>query len=377
MSPYQGVGQVGLGGITVVHRQGYRKLGIPVVAGFDPDEGARLRFQLDAPEAAVYSSLEELLADTRVAVIDLATPHHRAMRLPALERIAEARKPVLLQKPLAMNYAEALEVVELVEGAGVKLMVNQNMCFAPGALALEQALLIDNAVGPPAYAQMIMQYCFDTGNHPWFGRDDRWWTVGLTVHHLGLLHVLHGPPERVYATIGQDTSQPGVSTEGYGHLALSYPSGLQVMIISTGTYYGLHEVTHQNEACWVQGPKGLIDWNPNGPVTLSTRNANGEMLRSPLPTPGGSWFPDAFGLAMEHFQQALAQQADPLCSGPDNLYVMATVEAAYRSASEGRSIHLSDVMNDLYDPEYGTGWSHGLNTWEPPRLAEAGGTGAQ
>ena len=363
----RGIGQVGLGGITVVHRRGYRRFGLPVVAGFDPDEAASIRFKEDTPGAAVCSSLEELLGDDRVAVVDLATPHHHEMRLPVVEEIAEAHKPVLVQKPLAMNYGEALEVVELLEGAAVPAMVNQNMCFAPGALALERALLVDRLVGAPGYAQLMMQYQFDTAYHAWFGRDERWWTVGLTVHHLGLLQLLFGPPERVYALLGRDVRQPGVSHEGYGHLALSYPSGLQVMVISTGTYYGLGEVRHGSEAGWVQGPEGLIDWNPNGPVTRSVRSKGSDIVRRALPVRDGAWIPDAFGLAMAHFQAALAHYAQPLCAVADNLYVMAATEAAYRSSVEGRAVELAEIMGTRYEPNYGAGWDHGFNAWEPPK----------
>jgi predicted dehydrogenase len=264
-----------------------------------------------------------------------------------------------------MTYDDALDVALLLKD-GPTAMVNQNMCFAPGSLTIERALMVENRVGPPSYGQLMMQYQFDTDYHPWFGRDERWWTVGLTVHHLGLLQLLFGPPRSVYGLLGRDVSQPGVLYEGYGHLSLSYPDGLQVLIVSTGTYYGVHPVRHGAEQGWVQGPQGLLDWSPAGPVTFSTRADEGTIAREELEVRSGTWFPDAFGLTMAHLQEAEAKRVAPLCSVSDNLYVAAAIEAVYRSSAERRNVEIQEIMGESYDPTYGTGWSHGYGSWAPP-----------
>ncbi|WP_369052793.1 Gfo/Idh/MocA family protein [Kineococcus terrestris] len=377
--PSLGIGQVGLGSITTAHRAGYRLYDQPVVAGYDPDPAARERLRVDTPTAVAHTDLADLLADPAVGVVDLATPHHRSTRLPVVERIAEAGKPFLVQKPMGMTYADALDLVRVAEAGGVTGMVNQNMCFTPSAIALTRALLVDRVVGEPSYAQLLVQYRFDLPDHPWFGKDERWWTVGLTVHHLGLLQLLFGPPETVYALTGHDVTQPGVTSDGWGHLALRYPSGLQLVLVSTGTYYGTEEVRHGNEAVWVQGSGGLVDWRPEGEVVISTRCDGGSRVerRSVPPHTSGTWFPHAFGLTMAHLRQALAAGRAPLCSVQDNLAVMAVLEATYRSSAERRVVALPEVMGDRYDPAYGTGWSHGFTDWEPPTpVAPAADVGA-
>src|SRR4051812_22901966 len=167
-----GIGQVGLGSITVAHRQGYHLYGQPVGAGYDPQAEARARFAEQEPGATVYDSLEDLLGDPRVAVVDVATPHHRETRLPVVQQIADAGIPMLIQKPLAYTYAEAVEMVDAIERNGVVGMVNQNMCFTPGSLRLVDALMRDEVVGRPDFAQVTVQYVFDLPDHPWFGKDD-------------------------------------------------------------------------------------------------------------------------------------------------------------------------------------------------------------
>lgn len=361
-----GIGQVGLGSITVPHREGYRLYRQPVVAGFDPDPAARARLAGDTPSATVHATLAELLADPAVGVVDLATPHRRSTRLPVLQQIVAAGKPFLVQKPLAMSYDDAVELVEVAESAGVVGMVNQNMCFTPSAIALAAALLDDRVVGDPFYAQLLCQYQFDTDYHPWFGKDERWWTIGLSVHHLGLLQLLFGPPESVFALTGRDPAQPGVTADGWGHLALRYPSGLQVVLVSTGTYYGTEQVRHGNEAVWVQGPDGVVDWRPEGNVVVSSRGAAGLERRELEPHARGPWFPHAFGLTMAHFRQALLAGREPLCSVQDNLAVMAVVEASYRSGADRRAVPLEEIMGQRYPAGYGSGYGHGFHAWTPP-----------
>jgi len=369
----KGIGLIGLGSITDVHTTAYAKFGLPLVAGYDPAPAARERFAQRCPDVRLYASLDELLADPRVAVVDVATPHYRASRVPVLATVAAARKPAFIQKPLAMTYADALEIADAFEKAGVPTMVNQNMCFTPGALGLPHLLLEDKVVGAPFLAHLELRFRFDCAPEHWFGKDERWWTIGLTVHHLGLLQMLFGPPVQVYAVTGKDPAQPGVTHDGYGHLVMTYATGLHLTLLSTGTYYGLHPIGHTHEQLWVQGPLGIIDWTPQDGYAVTLR-AN---LDSDEPAQrtqvAGKWFPDAFGLGMAHFQQALAAGAAPLCSVQDNLYVMAVIEATYRSTQEKRAVDLTEIMGDRYDSSYGSGWFHGYRAWQPPAIpANAG-----
>lgn len=366
------IGQVGLGGITVAHRDGYRIYDQPVVAGFDPSAEARERFLADSPGASVYETLDDLLADPRVGVIDLATPHHRSTRLPLIQQIAAAGKPVLVQKPLAYTYPETVEIVEVFEKYGTVGMVNQNMAFTPGSLRLIDAVMTERAIGEPAFAQVSVQYIFDLDFHPWFGKDDRWWTGALTVHHFGLLQLLFGPPATVYAITGHDPGQPGVTSDGFGHLLMRYPSGMSVAVTSTGTYYGTDPVPHGNEKIWIQGSDGIADWRPEGGLDISRRSGGGEFSRERITwNPEEKWFPHAFGLTMAHFRAALADGATPLCSASDNLYVMAVIEAAYQSSEHNRVVPIAEIMGDRYDPDYGTGWSHGYSDWVSATLSGA------
>ena len=114
-----GIGCLGAGFIMRdVHLVAYKNAGFKVVAISDISaESARKAAELRGIPR-VHHSLEALLADPQVQILDIAIPPDKQ-----LEVIAEAvRRPhilgILAQKPLAMNLKEARQIVELCAKAG-------------------------------------------------------------------------------------------------------------------------------------------------------------------------------------------------------------------------------------------------------------------
>lgn len=369
----RGIGMVGLGGITQAHRDGYRRFGLPVVAGCDPSPEARARFSREEPAAAVLDSVEDLLVDERVTVVDLAAPHLPAIREPLIEAVCRAGKPALIQKPLGFTYGEAVRYVEMMESAGLTVMVNQNSCFAGGVLEEGvRGVLVENRIGTPFLGRTYNAVCFDMGGHPWFGKGERWWTSDVSVHEIALLHLFFGPPESVMAVMGRDPEQPGVSREGFGHALLRYANGAVATVYSTGTYYGPMSVPYVLE---MQGPQGILSLQPGLRCVWSLREDKGDSdpaVRSRKEPVSHGWFPDGFGMAMAHFFACLRAGETPLCSVQDNLYVMAVVEAMYRSAQDNRTVSLAEIMGPRFDAKYGPGALRGWLDWpRPEKLAGA------
>jgi predicted dehydrogenase len=339
-----GIAQVGLGSIARYQRQAYNALGLEVVAGWNRSPAGREKFAAETPGARAYEHLEDLLADPRVGVIDLTTAHDRPARIPLIEKIAAAGKPVLIQKPMAMTYAEALEIVEILESHNCPAMVNQNMCFMPSVTPLREQLPL---IGRPFLAQFELRMCYDYPPDHWMGKDLRWWTIANTVHAVSLIHFLFGPPRSVYARLGRDPSQAGTPHEGFGNLALAYDNGLTIWLLSTGTYYGQRQKPYTQEEFWIQGDAGIIDWRPEGEMFVTLHAERPKARRIELT---GHWFPDALGATMLHFIRAIERGAEPLCSVQDNLHVMAICEAAYQSHASWQAVDVGQIMGGRYDP---------------------------
>jgi predicted dehydrogenase len=114
---------VGAGGIAGYHAKNFSKIpGCKIVAGCDVDEARAAAFcsQYSIPQS--YSDFDVLLKECPVDAIINGTPDrfHAAISIKAIQ----AGKHVLCEKPLAMNYAEAMTMVKAAKSKRVINMVN-------------------------------------------------------------------------------------------------------------------------------------------------------------------------------------------------------------------------------------------------------------
>jgi UDP-N-acetyl-2-amino-2-deoxyglucuronate dehydrogenase len=118
-----GVGIIGCGGISEAHLAAYRELAdaCEVRAVCDVNErAARARAaEFQVPE--VYTDVGRLLADDRIQVVSVCTPHflHAPLTIAALR----AGKHVICEKPMAMTVGECSEMVTAARANGVRLTV--------------------------------------------------------------------------------------------------------------------------------------------------------------------------------------------------------------------------------------------------------------
>ena len=85
---------------------------------------------------SLCTDLAEVLADTAIKAVVLVTPHslHRNM----VEASARAGKQVFCEKPLALNTADAVAMVEACRKAGVVLGIGHNRRLWPSMQALKR-----------------------------------------------------------------------------------------------------------------------------------------------------------------------------------------------------------------------------------------------
>ncbi len=90
------------------------------------------------------TSWEKLIKRDDIDLIDITAPSnaHKEIGIAA----AEAGKHVFCEKPLALNLADAREMLKAVEKAGVKHMINFNYRTAP-AVALAKKMIDDGLIG--------------------------------------------------------------------------------------------------------------------------------------------------------------------------------------------------------------------------------------
>lgn len=334
----RGIGVVGCGGIVnYAHLPAYRASGFHVVACYDWDRAAAAQTAARHGIPRVAGSLDELLADEAVAIVDIAVTPEAQPGIGA--QAAAAGKHLLCQKPLASSYAEAVGLVEAARTAGVKLAVNQQMRW-DGGIRVARQLIEQGAAGQVADARIEVSVRTPWHLWPWMARSERLEVIYHSIHYLDSLRALLGEPERVTAVHGRFPGQPEVG-ETRTTTLLDYAGGAIALV----------DVNHHN---WsddayarfrllgseglITGTIGLLYDYPEGRVDTLAFQARAEPGRWHEATLHTRWIPDAFAGPMASLMTAIDTDGEPETSGADNLGTLRLVLAAYRSAADGCAV---------------------------------------
>lgn len=99
---------------------------IEIVAGADPRAEAREQFEKDFSGRA-YERVEDMCADPRVEVVYVSTPHQ--YHVENVAAAAGAGRHILCEKPMALNVADCLAMIDAAQKAGVALVVGHSHSF--------------------------------------------------------------------------------------------------------------------------------------------------------------------------------------------------------------------------------------------------------
>jgi predicted dehydrogenase len=345
------IGCVGAGFIMRdCHLPAYRRAGFnPLAIASRNPAAARAVADLHALPV-VHDSLDALLDDPRVEVLDVAVPPDRQPEiiLRAVERGRGRLRGILAQKPLAFSLAAARELVRACDEAGVVLAVNQNMRFDQSVRAAKD-VLNRGWLGEVVLATIDMRAV----PHwmPWARQQPSLSTFLMSVHHLDTFRYWLGTPDRVLASTRPDPRTRFPHVDGINLYILEYDSGPRASAWDDVWAGPCQEgVAGDTGIRWrVEGTEGLmrgtIGWPKypaREPSTLdfSTARQPGMWFQPRWPE---VWFPDAFAGTMAQLLVALEDGTEPEISGRDNLYTVALCEAVLRAAREHQVVRLADV----------------------------------
>ncbi len=337
-----GIGCIGAGFIMKdIHLVAYGEAGFNVVALASRTPAHAQAAAAERGVGTVYDTWEELLDDERVEILDIAYPPDQQL---GIIREAVKRphiKGILAQKPVAFTLDEAVEIVRLCDEAGVKLGVNHNMRYDQSMRAL-RSLLDAGELGEPIVAEIVMN-----ARPHWQGflRDyGRIALLNMSIHHLDAFRFQFGDPERIFVSVRDDPSQDFAHKDGSAFYMLEYAGGLRAIGLDNCYTWADHNIQWRVEG--TEGiAKGTIGWPdyPEGsPSTIAwtTRVMDGSWER---PSWDDQWFPQAFKGTMGQLMRAIQEDAEPAISGRTTIGTMVLVEAAYRSADEGRAVSLTEI----------------------------------
>ena len=168
------VGIVGLGWVARAHISAIEKIpgvALTAVCTRRSGEKSKIARQLEqkcGTPIQVFDDYDEMLSDGSIDVIDICTPHpfHADQAI----RAARAGKHLIIEKPIAITWEDAVAMRNAIHNAGIKTCVCFEVRFSQQANVI-RATLDQGLLGTLHYAEVDYYH----GIGPWYGQFD--WNV--------------------------------------------------------------------------------------------------------------------------------------------------------------------------------------------------------
>lgn len=282
-----------------------------------------------------YDNPAALLADPSVNAVYVATPPHLHAALTI--QAAEQGKHVLCEKPLALNTAQAQQMIDACRANGVQLMVCYYQRYNTRHQQIKR-LLAAGAIGQVTALRINFSDYFPPT--PGFWHHDPAISGGgplmdLGIHAIDLVRYLCGPVAAVMAML--DTLAADSWVEDTATLLLKLANGAQAVVTSHWST-AIFEPQQAN-GLEIYGTAGTIQAAP-----IQAKDSAGSLRL--LTAEGVQDFSVAPGGVRPHvalladFAQAIATSGPSPIAGEEGLAGLAVVEAAYQSAKTGKKIEV-------------------------------------
>ena len=330
---------VGAGAIVdVAHLPAYRAAGLEVAGIYNhhPERAAEVAGRHGI--GTVYESLEELLADDRVDVVDVAVTASAQPEI--VRRLLESGRHVLAQKPFAPDPATGQALVDLAEARGRVLVVNQQLRYEEGMAAAHRMVEL-GWIGDVTAMSITVNIWTEWNAWPWMLQVPRLEVMVHSIHYHDVVRWFLGEPTVVFSVAGRTPGQAPVA-ETRSVTTCTYPSGAVSVIHANhenGQGDNLASFRIDGSRGAIRGTLGLLYDYPSGrPDTLEVNSA---VLPTDgwVPYPVGSrWVPDAFLGPMASLLRSIATGSTSRSSGRDNIGTLRQVERIYLSMETGRAV---------------------------------------
>ncbi|MBI4535693.1 MAG: Gfo/Idh/MocA family oxidoreductase [Ignavibacteriae bacterium] len=329
------VGVVGLGWIAqVVHLPILKKLPeAEIVAVCDRD---RSRVSLVAEKFGIkkfFTDINQMMEieEIEAVIVSTSTDAHKEATIPALN----AGKDVLVEKPIARHYSEALEMAEAARAANRKLMVGMNQRFRPDMMILK-SFLEGKEIGDIFYVKAGWLRK-NISNETWLTQKSR--SGGGVFIDLGLVMF-----DVAYWMMGYPEVRRVTATH-YSHRTKEVEdTSLSTITMKNGSVMNI-------EVSWsvfVEDDVYYCDiFGTEGSATLSPLKINKELhgnLVNLAPAKLESHqhlFKRSYENELKHFLGAVRNVHPVISTGDEAVQRMRIVDAVYKSVRTGREVTLS------------------------------------
>lgn len=148
---------------------------LTAICDLDEAKARALADEFDIPK--VYRTAEELAADPEIEAVSVATPDFAHVQ-PALA-VINVKKPLLVEKPLAITVADAERIRDAAAEAGILAMVDFHNRFNP-QFDVAKKRIVDGTLGGVRYMYVRhnVTQAFPVDMLSWTNRSSSLWFIG-------------------------------------------------------------------------------------------------------------------------------------------------------------------------------------------------------
>ncbi|CAH0344874.1 Gfo/Idh/MocA family oxidoreductase [Bacillus sp. CECT 9360] len=287
-----------------------------------------------------YTSLEELLENPEVDVINICTPsgYHANIAVQA----ARAKKHVVVEKPIALTIEDTDKIIRACSDNDVKLAVVHPNRFRPALIKLKN-LMKEGRFGKLSHANATVRWNRNQEYYdqaPWRGTKslDGGVLMNQAIHNLDLLVWLMGDVEEVFSM--DATRLRDIEAEDVSAGVVRFKNGALGVVEAAVTIYP----KNFEESISIFGEQGTIK--------ISGQNANfiehlvmegvsqedveamkAEIKADPFGTPGHQ-------AIIEDMVLAIKENREPVVTGEDGKRALQLVISLYESAASHQPVRI-------------------------------------
>lgn len=288
-----------------------------------------------------YRDYREMIEVEQPDFVDIITPPESHLEMTRFA--AERGVHVFCQKPLAPSFQEAIELVTLADGSGIRFMVNENFRFQPWHREIRK-LVEAGEIGDRLHSLNFRMRTGDgwgakayTPRQPYFQTYPRLLVYETGVHFIDTFRYIAGDVNRVFANLRK--LNPIIAGEDCGLVLFEFENG------ATGLWDAnrFNDTTADNPRYTfgdflVEGNGGSIRLYTDGRITIQP--LGGKETNHSYTHRNRNFAGDCCFTTQNHFIEQLISGGEFESCGEEYLKTLAVQEAVYESAKTGVPVSL-------------------------------------
>lgn len=337
-----GVGIIGSQFISNIHAEALKTVADAVVlAVISPNEEHVKTFAEHHKIPNWFTDIDAFLAMDEIDMVILGVPNHLHCELAV--KIAQAKKHVVVEKPLCLSLEEADIMIETCKKNQVKLMYAEELCFAPKYVRLK-SLLDEGALGYPVLFKQSEKHDGPHAAHFYdVEKSGGGVMMDMGCHAIQFFRWLNPEASIVSVYSHMQTAVHKDKTIGDDNsvLILEFSNGVTAIAEESWIKKG-----GMDDKAEIHGSEGVAyaDVLQGNSILTYSEKGIGYAVEKAGNTKGWSFtmyeelWNYGFPQEMAHFVNCVKNDLTPLVTGEDGRAVLEVLFAAYASAGEGKKI---------------------------------------